>query len=101
MSQWGDSFKRQFFAGLVIFVPISLTIYFFRLFYLLMSQSLFPLLTHQHWFDLRPSVIRLLSFILTIFLIWFAGVFASNILGRRLVNWFEGAIHYIPFFRGL
>jgi uncharacterized membrane protein len=98
---WMTHLKRQFFAGLVIFVPISLTIYFFRLFFLLVSQSLLPVLIHQHWLTIRPAAVRSISFFLTLFIIWFLGVFASNILGKRLVGWLESGIHRIPFFRGL
>ena len=94
-------FKRQFFAGLVIFVPLSLTIYFFHLFFLLISQTLFPLVTRQHWFLLPAGAIRPISFVLTILLIWLVGLIATNFIGKHLVTWFERLIHHIPFFRGL
>lgn len=95
------NFKRKFFAGLVIFLPISLTIYFFRLFFLLVSQWMLPPLLRQPWVELPRAAVRPLSFVLTIFLIWFLGVVASNFIGKRLVKWLEGAIHHIPFFRGM
>lgn len=93
--------KRQFFSGLVIFVPLSLTIYFFRLFFLMMSQSLAPALAHQRIVPLHAAIVRPLAFVLTILFIWFLGVTASNFLGKRLVGWLESGIHRIPFFRGL
>jgi len=96
-----NKIKRQFFAGLVIFVPLSLTVYFFRLFFLLMSQTLHPVLLHQHVIDLPPAVVRPVSFVLTIFLIWALGVVASNFIGKQFVGWFEAGIRRIPFFRGL
>jgi len=34
-------------------------------------------------------------------LIWFLGVRASNLIGKRVVAFFEKGIHHIPFFRGL
>src|SRR6185437_11540787 len=96
-----NKLKKQFFSGLVIFVPISLTIYFFRFFFLLMSQSLLPVLAHQSLVRVHPAAVRPLSFFLTIFLIWFMGVIASNFIGKRLVGWLEAGIRHIPFFRGL
>src|SRR5690349_1529719 len=96
-----NKIKRQFFSGLVIFVPISLTVYFIRVFFLLMSQTLLPVLANQHYFLIPQQVVRPLSFILTISLIWFLGVVASNFIGKRLVGWLEAGIHRIPFFRGL
>src|SRR6266480_1312864 len=96
-----DLLKRPFFAGLVIFVPLSLTIYFFRLLFLLISQTLLPPLAHQKWIPLPLSLARPLSFFLTIFLIWFLGLVASNWLGKRLLMWVERLIHRIPIFRGM
>ena len=96
-----DNFKKQFFAGLVIFIPLSLTIYFIRLFFLLMSQSLAPLLTHQQWIPLPRTSVRPLSFVLTLLLIWFMGWAASNYVGKRIVGSLEKGIQRIPFFRGL
>jgi uncharacterized membrane protein len=96
-----NTLKKQFFAGLVIFLPISLTAYFIRIFFLVMSQSLLPLITSQRLIPLPPASIRPISFVLTILLIWFMGVVASNFIGKRLVGWLESGIHHIPFFRGL
>ena len=96
-----NKLKRQFFSGLVIFVPVSLTIYFIRLFFLLMSQGLTPLLSHQKWVPLPAAAIRPLAFMLTFLLIWFLGVVASNFIGKRIVGWLESGIRHIPFFRGL
>jgi uncharacterized membrane protein len=93
--------KRQFFAGLVIFVPIALTVYFSRLLFLLVSAAMHPLLLHQQIVPIPPIVVRPLAFFLTLFLIWALGVFASNFIGRRLVTWMDWVIHQVPVFRGL
>jgi uncharacterized membrane protein len=96
-----SQFKRNFFAGLVIFIPLSLTIYFFHLFFLMMSDFLHPIILNQHWIPLPRAIVRPLSFCLTIFLIWGLGLVASNFMGKRLVGWFEAGIRHIPFFRGI
>lgn len=93
--------KRQFFSGLIIFVPLSLTVYCFRLFFHLTSQALLPILVQQKVIQIHQSFVRPISFILTITLIWFLGVVASNYFGKHLVSWLERGIHRIPFFRGL
>src|SRR5690242_19302561 len=94
-------FKRNFFAGLVIFLPLSLMIYLFHLFFLTVSDRLHPLLLNQPWVPLPHASIRPISFFLAIFLIWSLGVVASNFMGKRLVSWLEAGIHRIPFFRGM
>jgi len=96
-----NRFKRNFFAGLVIFIPLSLTIYFFHLFFLLMSEWLHPLILRQDWVPLPRASVRPISFCLTIFLIWFLGLVASNFAGKRILRWFEAGIRHIPVFRGM
>lgn len=96
-----NKIKRQFFAGLAVFLPISLTVYFIRVFFLLMSQALMPLLTAQRYVAIPPAAVRPLSFVLTLSLIWALGVVAGNFIGKRMVGWLEAGIRRIPFFRGL
>lgn len=96
-----NTLKKQFFAGLVIFVPLALTAYFIRIFFLLISEALLPILMNQRWIHIPEHAGRPISFVLTLSLIWFLGIVASNFFGKRLVGWFEAGIHRIPFFRGL
>lgn len=93
--------KRQFFAGLVIFVPLALTIYFSWLLFLLISATLHPILLHQSVVPLPAAIVRPLSFVLTLFMIWAIGALASNFLGRRLVMGIDWTVHQVPVFRGL
>jgi uncharacterized membrane protein len=94
-------FRRQFFAGLVIFLPICLTAYFIRIFFLVISQMLLPVFNHPALGIIPHAAIRPISFVLTILMIWSIGVIASNFIGKRFVIWVEWIIHRIPFFRGL
>jgi len=96
-----NTFKRNFFSGLVIFIPLSLTIYFFHLFFLMMSDFLHPVILNQHWIPLPRASVRPISFCLTIFLIWCLGLVASNFMGKRVLRWFEAGIRHIPVFRGM
>jgi len=96
-----SAFKRQFFAGLVIFLPLGLTVYFIRFVFLHMSQTLLPVLMGQHWVQLPRGAVRPISFFLIVFLIWLLGMIASNFIGKQLIGWLEAVIRRIPFFRGL
>src|SRR5580704_17924625 len=96
-----NHFKRHFFAGLVIFIPLSLTIYFLHFFFLMMSEWMHIVLIHQHWVPIHPALFRPVSFFLTIFLIWALGLVASNFMGKQLVRWLEAGIRHIPVFRGM
>ncbi len=96
-----NHFKRHFFAGLVIFIPLSLTIYFIHFFFLMMSEWMNIVLTHQHWVSIHPALGAARQFFLTIFLIWALGLIASNFVGKQLVRWLEAGIRHIPVFRGM
>ncbi len=96
-----QSFKKHFFAGLVFVIPLLLTVYAFRFLFLFVSEALLPLLENQHWIFIHPSLTRLASFVLTVLWIWGMGVIASNLLGKRLVNWVESGLRHIPIFRGI
>jgi uncharacterized membrane protein len=96
-----DRFRRQFFAGLVIFLPLSLTAYFIRLFFLLISQMLLPLVSHPWLPPIPHAAVRPISFVLIILFIWSIGMIASNFIGKRALASLEWVIRQIPFFRGL
>jgi uncharacterized membrane protein len=96
-----NKFKRQFFSGLIIFLPLSLSIYFFHLLFLITSQWLHPVILKQDWVVLPRAAVRPLSFLFSIGFIWGLGLIASNYFGKRLVSWLEAGIRYIPFFRGM
>lgn len=96
-----NKLKRQFFSGLILFLPLSLTAYFIHLFFLLVSQTLLPVLSRQPFIEIPPAAIRPLSFVLTISLIWVLGLIAGNFIGKRIVGWFETGVRHIPVFSGL
>src|SRR4051812_14273995 len=66
-----NALKRQFFAGLIVFVPLALTVYLIRLFFLTTSQTFYPLIAHQHFFHLPAAAVRPISFLSIVFVIWF------------------------------
>lgn len=95
-----DTFRKQFFAGLVVVIPLGLTLYFIRLFYRLTSSTLLPILHQIPHIHIHDEWIRVISFVLIIVLIWGLGVFVSNWFGKWVVTLLERAISHVPFFRG-
>jgi uncharacterized membrane protein len=91
--------RRYLVAGLLIWLPIGVTIFVFRLLLGLMDQLLF-LLPDRY----RPEV--LLGFpvpglgaALAVIFLLATGMLAANFLGRRLVQFYEALLHRIPFVR--
>jgi uncharacterized membrane protein len=88
--------KRYFITGLLIWVPLGITVWVLKLLINTMDQSLLLLPP-----DLRPeSQIGMslpgLGVILTLGVILFTGLLTANIVGQRLIRFWEGALARIP-----
>ena len=88
--------KRYFITGLLIWVPLGITFWVLNLIIGSMDQSL--LLLPQHW---RPDAwlgvhIPGLGTILTLLVIFLTGLITANIIGQRLLQFWEALLGRIP-----
>jgi uncharacterized membrane protein len=88
--------KRYFITGLLIWVPLGITLWVLSLLIGTMDQSL--LLLPLGW---RPEAwlgfrIPGLGVVLTLLVILVTGLFAANLLGQRLLAFWEGLLTRIP-----
>ncbi|KAF0098580.1 MAG: transmembrane protein [bacterium] len=88
--------KRYFLTGLLILVPLGITVWVMTALFGLLDQSL--LLLPEKW---RPEAwlgFRLpgLGLILTAAVILATGILAANLIGQRLVAFWEGVFKRIP-----
>jgi uncharacterized membrane protein len=88
--------KRYFITGLLIWVPLGITIWVLSALIGAMDQTL--LLLPESW---RPEAwlgiyIPGVGVILTGVVIILTGLFAANLIGQRLVVFWEGLLHRIP-----
>ncbi|MBI3398538.1 MAG: DUF502 domain-containing protein [Deltaproteobacteria bacterium] len=95
------SFKRYFITGLLVIVPLYLTIYIFGLIVGYIDTMLEYLPK-----PLQPDTYLLfhipgLGVIFTIMVIFLTGLLATNLLGKKLVEIGEGILKRIPFFRSI
>lgn len=88
--------KKYFITGLLIWVPVAITAWVLAAIVRTMDQSLL-LLPH----DLRPE--RLLGFyvpglgvLLTLLVVFVTGLVTANIIGQRLIRFWEGLLARIP-----
>ena len=90
--------KRYFISGLIVFIPIALTIYLFFLAINfadgLLGKYLRPVFAEHYGFYF-PG----LSIVVGIYFIIMIGFFVTNFLGRRIYNFFEQLLIKLPFFR--
>jgi uncharacterized membrane protein len=88
--------KRHFLTGLLILVPLGITVWVITALVGFMDQTL--LLLPEHW---RPEYVlgfRIpgLGVLLTLVVVLLTGVLAGNLLGQRMVLLWEGMLNRIP-----
>ncbi len=87
---------RIFLAGLLVILPIGLAIWVTIWLFTLIDGLLQPLI--EFFFDTEMPG---LGFAITLVLIYFIGLFASNLVGKRLIVLGETVLNRIPVFRQL
>lgn len=88
--------KRYFITGLLIWVPLGITLWVLNALIGAMDTSL--LLLPSDW---RPDAwlgtpVRGGGVILTLVIILFTGLFAANLIGQKLLDWWHGILNRIP-----
>jgi uncharacterized membrane protein len=91
-----SSVRRYFITGLLIWVPVVITVWVLNLLVGMMDQTilLLPESMHtEHWLGFHlPGV----GALLTLLIVFVTGLFAANIIGQRLVHFWERAFMRIP-----
>ena len=88
--------KKYLITGLLIWIPLVITIWVLKIIFDMLDQSL--LLLPEHW---RPDAwlpfhIPGLGAVLTIAVVFGTGVFARNFFGAQLVQLWHQVLHRIP-----
>ncbi len=90
------SIKSYIIAGLLIWVPLVITLWVLNLLVSTMDQSLELLpraFLTENWLGMHvPGQ----GVILTVLIVFFTGVLVTNMLGQRLVQFWEGILARIP-----
>jgi uncharacterized membrane protein len=88
--------KRRFISGLIIVVPVIITISVIVWFFNFIDGLLSPILDsilHQH--------ISGLGFVTAIILVFFIGIISSNVIGKRIIGGLERLLLKLPVFKGI
>ena len=86
--------KKTFFTGLLILVPLGITVWVLNLVVTTLDQTL--LLLPPSVRTQAPFNIPGMGVILTLLIILAVGILARNFIGRRLVLWWEALLARIP-----
>jgi uncharacterized membrane protein len=89
-------FKRYIITGLLVWIPLALTFWLLNLILSFMDWSLLLLPSSwrpEQWLGFHlPGA----GFLLTALIVLLTGMLAANIIGQRLVNWWESVLGRIP-----
>ena len=77
-------FRTRLFAGIAVAVPLGATLLVFRMLFRIFDRLAAPLTARIFHFKF-PG----LGFLLTFLVIYLAGLFARNVVGKKIVGWFE------------
>jgi len=88
--------RRYFITGLLIWVPVVITVWVLTLLVGTMDQTLLLLpsaMRTEYWLGVYVPG---LGVILTLLVIFVTGLLAANIIGQKLVEFWEGLLRRIP-----
>jgi len=88
--------KKILITGLLIWIPLAITIWVLELIVTTMDQSLLLLPQQYQPQALFGRQIPGLGALLTVLIVFITGALASNFLGRRLLRFWEGLLGRIP-----
>lgn len=86
-------FKVRFIAGFFVTVPIVLTGYVLWIFYREVDGLLSPI-----YEQVLGRHVAGLGFLTAVMIIFLVGLIATNVVGRRVLQWGEGLLRRVPIF---
>jgi uncharacterized membrane protein len=100
-TRWSDSLRRYFLAGLLVFLPVAITLWFIGWVIRLLDSVLDVLPNAAHPNSYLPFAIPKLGAVVTLLLILFLGILTSGVATRRFLAAWERIFIQIPIFRGV
>jgi uncharacterized membrane protein len=93
---FGPDLKKYFITGLLIWIPLAITAWVLSLIVRTMDQSLLLLPNAIRPETLLGIYIPGIGALLTILIVLVTGLITTNIVGQRLVRYWEGILSRIP-----
>jgi uncharacterized membrane protein len=93
--------RRYFVAGLLVWIPLGITLWVLKLLVDVMDQSLLLLPAAWHSDAMFGFHVPGLGIILTLAIVLFTGVLAANLFGRKLLNLGYALLVRVPVVRSI
>lgn len=85
-----------FVTGLLVIIPIALPVWVFWELFRFVDRLLDPLVA-----DTFPFHLPGLGLLVATLLVLLMGIFATNVVGRRMLGWLDSLLYRIPIFRNV
>ncbi len=96
MSSIRRQFQIKFVTGLLVIVPLAVSVWTFWRLFLFVDGLLGPMVDQTFPFQL-PG----LGLLVAVLLVFLMGIFATNVVGRRILGWLDLLLYRIPIFRNV
>jgi uncharacterized membrane protein len=93
--------KKYLIAGLLIWIPLVITIWVLKLIVDSLDQTLLLLPSELRTESAFGVHIPGLGVVITLVIVFLTGVFATNLLGARLLQWGDDLVQRIPVVRSI
>jgi uncharacterized membrane protein len=100
-ARWTESLRSHFLAGLLVFLPLAITLWFIGWVINLLDSVLAVLPDALHPNSYLPFAIPKLGALVTLLLILFLGFLTRGVATRRFLAAWENVFIQIPVFRGV
>src|ERR1041385_881217 len=94
----GNGLRRYFLAGIVIFLPLALTV---NLLFLTINfaDGILGRYIEPYFFREFGFYFRGLSILISFWVVFIIGFLANNFFGRKIYQFFENLLTRVPFFK--
>ena len=96
-----NKLRRYFVAGLLVWIPLGVTIFILRVLIGLMDRSLLLVPGKYRPEELLGFAVPGLGIILTLLVVLVTGLLAANFVGRSMVGFWESLLQRIPVVRSV
>ena len=101
--------RTHFVRGLLIVLPAIITFWLLRILFSAVSGNVTPWVLRAlaaggvTWMNDWHArfIVPLIGLLLTLLLIYLIGLIAANLVGQRVLSWFEGGVLKIPFVKSI
>ena len=97
----GTTLRRYFVAGLLVWIPLGITLWVLKLLVDMMDQSLLLVPENYHSDKLFGFHLPGLGIILTVAIVLATGALAANFVGRKVLKLGDSALSRIPIVRSI